>query len=703
MEFLKNIEFKESYNKAEHDIANDFYIPAMSRSSVYDRLSGYFGSTIYIIAWSALKSFVSNGGRMRLVCSPCLSENDIEAIQKGQLALSNEVVKESLAKEIAYILSDEELKKPFEVLSWLISQEILEIKIAYGTKVSNIKRLFHDKVGIFHDTEGSAIMFRGSLNETFKGLSNDGNFESIDVFTNWQNNEDNKRIESAQSYFDKIWSNTIPNLTVTTIPPEIKSIITKHTPTSSWETLIDEIEVVIDRAKSWKAEDKGGRTPRRHQIEALDNWVNNNHRGILEHATGSGKTYTCLCAIRRAINEQKTILIFVPSSDLLTQWYEEVKETFKDLNKRILLCGGGNSQWRKSELLKFMTSPVEDIPKITIASMDTASMTNFISNVNQGDHLFVVADEVHRLGSPQRRKIFSLESGYRLGVSATPRRYGDPIGTEAIFNYFGGIIPPVFSLEDAIKAGVLTPYFYSPKVVSLAPHEQEEWNDVSKKIRERMARLDEKTTFQSDSYLQSLLLKRARIIKKAENKIALALEILKQKYKRGDRWIVYCEDINQLNQVVETLSLKAPEVDTMEYYANMDGDREATLDLFTKEGGVVVSIKCLDEGVDIPATTHAIILASSKNPREFIQRRGRVLRRSVGKHYAWIYDAIVVPDDIEQSPSTQIESLIFGELSRAIQFSTWSETTYGNTNLKLIANQYNLDVNKLSISGLEDE
>ena len=218
-----------------------------------------------------------------------------------------------------------------------------------------------------------------------------------------------------------------------------------------------------------------------------------------------------------------------------------------------------------------------------------------------------------------------------------------------------------------------------------------------------MARLDEKTTFQSDSYLQSLLLKRARIIKKAENKIALALEILKQKYKRGDRWIVYCEDINQLNQVVETLSLKAPEVDTMEYYANMDGDREATLDLFTKEGGVVVSIKCLDEGVDIPATTHAIILASSKNPREFIQRRGRVLRRSVGKHYAWIYDAIVVPDDIEQSPSTQIESLIFGELSRAIQFSTWSETTYGNTNLKLIANQYNLDVNKLSISGLEDE
>ena len=109
MEFLKNIEFKESYNKAEHDIANDFYIPAMSRSSVYDRLSGYFGSTIYIIAWSALKSFVSNGGRMRLVCSPCLSENDIEAIQKGQLALSNEVVKESLAKEIAYILSDEEL------------------------------------------------------------------------------------------------------------------------------------------------------------------------------------------------------------------------------------------------------------------------------------------------------------------------------------------------------------------------------------------------------------------------------------------------------------------------------------------------------------------------------------------------------------------------------------------------------------------
>lgn len=703
MEYLKSIEFRESYNKAEHDIANEFYIPAMSQSIVYNRLSGYFGSTIYIIAWSALKSFVSNGGKMRLVCSPCLSENDIEAIQKGQLALSDELVKETLDNEIAEILADEELQKPFEVLSWLISQQILEIKIAYGTKEPNIKRLFHDKVGLFQDSDGSFVMFRGSLNETFKGLSNDGNFESIDVFTNWQNKEDNNRIISAQSYFDKIWNNTIPNLTVTSIPQEIKSIISKHTPASSWETLIDEIEVIIDKAKSWKAEAKGGRTPRRHQTTALDNWVNNNHKGILEHATGSGKTYTCLCAIRRAICEKKTILILVPSADLLTQWYDEVKYTFKDLEKRILLCGDGNSQWRKNDLLNFMTSPVDDVAKITIASMDTASMNDFISNVNQGNHLFIVADEVHRLGSPRRRKILTLDCGYRLGVSATPRRYGDPTGTKAIFDYFGGVIPPVFSLEDAIKAGVLTPYFYSPRVVSLTPNEQSEWNKVSKKIRERFARLDENSSYQSDSFLQSLLIKRSRIIKKAENKIDLVLDILKQKYKRNDRWIVYCEDINQLNQVVNTLSLHAPEVDTMEYFANMDGDREATLDLFTKEGGVVVSIKCLDEGVDIPATTHAIILASSKNPREFIQRRGRVLRRAIGKHYAWIYDAIVVPEDIDQSPSAQIESLIFGELSRAIQFATWSESTYGITNLKLIANQYGLDVNNLSNSGLEDE
>ena len=351
-----------------------------------------------------------------------------------------------------------------------------------------------------------------------------------------------------------------------------------------------------------------------------------------------------------------------------------------------------------------MTSPMTDTPKITIATMDTAVMKDFINNISQGNHLFIVADEVHRLGSPNRRKLFSIKSGYKLGVSATPKRFGDPIGTNAILNYFGGIVKPVYSLEDAIKDEVLTPYFYCPVTVPLSTEEQQEWNEVTKLIKERYARLktSDNSNIESDTQIKYLLLRRARIIKKANGKTSLALDILQKYYKPGQKWIVYCEDKTQLQNVVSLLLANLPDADIREYYSEMTGDREETLKAFSLFGGIVVSIKCLDEGVDIPSITHAIILASSKNPREFIQRRGRVLRRYPGKNYSWLYDAIVIPDDTD-SDSVVSDKIICGELARAIQFANWSDTPTGTTHLRMVAAKYNININDISNYSLEDE
>lgn len=700
---LLNIDYKQTYNKIDDNIAKDFYLPSMSNSVCYDRMSGYFGSTIFIIAWDALKDFISNNGKMRLICSPILSNDDINAIHKGEKALTDNILSSHLQKELETIWASEVLRKPFQVLSALISKGVIEVKIAYGSVHPNMKQLFHDKVGIFSDGE-HIVSFRGSVNETFKGLSNTGNLESISVFTSWNNESDEKRVITDCSHFERLWANEAPGVVVTNLPNDVKKQILERCPKSSWEELVEEISVQVKNCSNWSANPFGSRLPRQHQLEALENWSTNSHQGILEHATGSGKTFTSLCAIRHAISKGKTILILVPSIDLLKQWKDEVDKSFGDLNPFVMLCGENFLSWKKKGMLSFMTSPFDDRPKITIASMDTAVMKSFLDNINDGIHLFVVADEVHRLGSPNRRKILRIKADYKLGVSATPRRYGDPIGTKAILDYFGGIVQPVYSLQDAIRDEVLTPYFYSPICVTLTDDEQNEWMDVTKKIKERYARVSASNSIDidNDTVLKRLLLQRARIIKKAEGKTKLALDIIKEHYRQGDRWIVYCEDKTQLHSVVSLLLHNCPDIDVREYYAEMAGDRESALRDFEKFGGVVVSIKCLDEGVDIPSTDHAIILASSKNPREFIQRRGRVLRKSPGKTHSWLYDAIVIPCETD-SESVKSDSIICGELSRAIQFASWSDTPTADTRLRMIAAKYNITYSDLNLNCLENE
>lgn len=702
MNTLHDISLRLTYNKAEHDIAEEFYLPCMASSARYDRMSGYFGSTIYIIAWGALKEFVHNGGKMRIICSPCLSNEDLDAIQKGQKAFTDESLKQSLEAEISRLFNSDELRKPYEVLAYLISQNIVEIRIAYGiNEQTNVKRLFHDKVGIFQSSS-DAVSFTGSVNETYKGLSDDGNSESITVFSSWQSQTDALRIAEHQKYFDDLWNNNLDKVIVTPIPSSIRAIISKHVPSSSWEELVDEINSERASAKKWSAEANHERKPRKHQADALNKWVKNGHKGIFEHATGSGKTYTSLCAIRYAISNGKTVLILVPSADLLKQWFDEVNEVFSDLLPNILTCGDGNVLWKKNNYLHYMTTP-DGKPKIVISTMDTAVMPDFLKSINEGEHLFVVADEVHRMGSPSHRKFFNTVAGYKLGVSATPRRYGDPEGTEAIISYFGNILQPPYTLQDAIRNNVLTPYYYWPSVVRLEEEEQNEWNTLSKQISQRYAIVQSKNLKSSDDRsLQSLLLRRANIIKNANGKVQLAVDILSRRYERGQRWIVYCQDKAQLHEVAQAIHKQLPKIDLSVYYADMDGSREETLKSFALDGGVIVSIKCLDEGIDIPAASHAIILASSKNPREFIQRRGRVLRKHPSKLFSYIFDAIVIPADSNEV-NYKADSLIGGELSRAIQFASWADTSYGTDKLKIIAFRNKFDINSLINDGNEED
>jgi superfamily II DNA or RNA helicase len=340
-----------------------------------------------------------------------------------------------------------------------------------------------------------------------------------------------------------------------------------------------------------------------------------------------------------------------------------------------------------------------------LATTPTASSEEFLGLCSQGEHLFVVADEVHRLGSPGAKAILSVASGPRLGLSATPRRAGDPTGTAAILNYFGDVVPPPFTIYDAIQANALTPYAYHVHRIELQQDEQQQWDALTSEIRKLTAQargegIAADRTEALQGRLKMLLIRRARIVKGAREKPSAALRILSTTYSKGQRWIVYCDDRQQMTATRDLLRADGIE-DVLEYHTAMEGDPARTLDLFTSHGGIVVSIRCLDEGVDIPAVSHALILASSKNPREYIQRRGRVLRKSPGKALAQIHDVLVSPSFSAEEP---LETAILeGELARAIEFGQHAINPGCIADLMRLASEHQLDLARLASTGDEEE
>jgi superfamily II DNA or RNA helicase len=306
-----------------------------------------------------------------------------------------------------------------------------------------------------------------------------------------------------------------------------------------------------------------------------------------------------------------------------------------------------------------------------------------------GKHLFLVADEVHRLGADGARRILRIDSGPRLGLSATPERAGDPEGTSAIFEYFCGVVAPTFGISEAVKSGALTPYAYSVHPIYLEADEQEHWQNLTDEYRRLYARAEAKGAGDPGiaARLKMLLIRRARIVKAARGKVEAAASIIRSYYQAGQRWIIYCDDQVQLG-IVRYALRSAGLDDVYEYHSAMAGDRVRTLDRFNTLGGIIVSIRCLDEGVDIPAVSHALILASSRNPREFIQRRGRVLRRAEGKTLAFLHDVIVAPHVTDEGDGN---SILAGEIARAIEFGSHAINPASVTDLQLLAHSIRLD------------
>ena len=670
---LSSLSIGTEYRSTETDLVADFYVPCLKVASEYLRAVGYFRSSVFLLTGRALVDFCLRGGKFRLVCSPDLEEEDFRTIEAAYEERGL-VVESAVLREVEALLANSGTMVALKVLATLVKSGHLDVRLVIKP---TSRGLFHEKLGLFLDSHGTAVSFKGSANETWAAFHPLGNFESIEVFRPWSSEAERTRVLKHQAYFESLWSGTCPGLLTLEFPVAARARLQKV----AYQTLEEARDAVDNRS---------GKEPRPHQVAVLSSWFSAGRRGIVQHATGCGKTFTALVAIRLHVEAGAPALVIVPSDLLLKQWESEIRENIP--SAAILIVGGPHHPFGIAgrRLRAFLKPDAQLGQRIVLATIQMASTAKFLRKMETGQDLLVVVDEVHRAGSSVFSRITQIPAEARLGLSATPTRYLDETGTHMLREYFGEVLHPVIGIPEAIQKGLLVPYTYHPKTLHLTEDEGQEWATLTARIGRSYARLAASGRSHAEIMLElrSLFLARSRVAKRAEMKPALAASLLRRHLHRGDQWLVYCEDQQQLERVSK--SLNSVGIRAMEYHSGQSDDPTSHIKYFKDFDGVLLSIHCLDEGVDLPPVDRALILASSRNPREFVQRRGRVLRRSPGKTSAEIYDALVLPPQGESEPTAL--TLLKGEIRRGLEFARWASNRSATVELRRIAIDYGIEL-----------
>lgn len=697
---LNDVQFKHSYSSG-YDEPKDFFTEALIESSTFDLGLGFFSSSgIRSLAYG-FALFIANGGKMRVVINHFLSKEDKEAIENGQKHLVDNY-ESRLMSDIAKLtktLSKED-EHFFQCLSYLISINRIEFVATISTKGG----LGHDKYGIFTDEKGNKVAFIGSANFSHSALELNG--ETITVFTS---SDDDKRICEYQTLFNKSWENDTPHLIHIPIN-EVKTYISDNFPKLSFEELLGNSmdlrtestvnsyckplsKRILDKIELKEQEPCFPFPEERPiQIDAYDAWISNGKNGVFAMATGSGKTVTALNCLRKQYKENgyyKAIIV-VPTQALAIQWEKEAKA----FNFQHIVSTHTDKDW-KNTLSRYTTRSLLDQSKsiiivTTYATFNRKDMQLFINRVKGIETFMYIADEAHNIGSTSSLKHLPHNILWRIGLSATPERIYDDIGSEKLYEFFNSRPPEYtyrYTMKQAIEENILCHYDYHPIFVELTNSEMEEYEYISTQLRKFI----DPDTGKYKPEAEKLLLKRKRIIHKAENKkvaISNLLEDLKHKHKldytfvfvpegyepdysERDSYDIDQEDIHIIDEYAQMF--KNQGYSYHKYISGLD-DAPGILKSFA-EGDIqiLLSMKCLDEGVDIPRAEHAIFCSSTGNPRQFVQRRGRVLRKSKGKEKAKIWDLIVTPPNVMNDSIGIERNMFISEVKRIVNFAVLAD------------------------------
>ena len=736
-----------------------FFSEALCNATTFDIKLGFFSSSAINVLADGFAAFLYNGGRMRMIINDVLSEEDRTAIVVGESDINTPYFDLNAIGHISYTLSKHD-EHFFECLSWLIRNERIEIKII-TPKIGN--GIAHSKCGVFSDGINK-VAFDGSCN--FSKMALIENIESINAFCDWDGERDKERINDIVRDFNRTFSgedDTVKYLKA----DQIITYITKTYKYKDIQELLedercilhrraenstsDSIRRVLERAKAKvtaimdtinirKAKVKNEQLttltpkfpftePRSYQKEAFNKWKVS-QKGLFAMATGTGKTLTSLNCLLEIYNKFKyyQALILVPTITLVEQWEDECKRfNFS----HIIKVSSKNNGWR-SEIddikLKESLAQSDDLPPsfiiiATYASFSRESSFKQLMSLSKKTQrqMLLIADEAHNIGAPNViSKLDRMRILRRIGLSATPERQFDDKGNNAIMQFFGcdGKYTFEYSMKDAIDNGFLCRYKYFPHAVRLSEDEMAEYKKISLQLA-KFYNVDEDTFSGADDILMRLLLKRKRIIHKAQNKEEVFRQIIKQRFEECGNLkytLVYVPEGVQLDSTVQYATTDNPiddaDVDklidkytqiiqeispttTVRKFVSGIQDRDEVLRKFsTGETEVLTSMKCLDEGVDVPRSELAIFCASTGNPRQFIQRRGRILRKHPDKHIAIIHDLVVAPEfDSAEENYNMERNLLKGELQRVKDFAGLSENpAFAYTELEEITNYYNLSI-----------
>ena len=639
-----------------------------------------------------------------------LTPEEYAAVRRG---VDLRVIEERIHEKLTAILENADsdlLRKRLQLLSWLVATRRIEIRFCLTDR-----GMFHEKMGILTDDNGDQIVFHGSANETFSALSPDYNFESIVVYPSWKNNTFESYASPFIDRFELIWDGHSHHVETITIPSRSYDLLQSYhkprTPPEVNEPRLASYVLPVKNDDGFPSFPQaiGGQeyNLRPHQKTALREWRANDYRGILAHATGSGKTITALHGATALAKYHKTnnrnfvFVVSVPYQVLADQWCE-VMELFGIRPHR---CYRGKRYWQtplRQDVASITISAQPTFVAIVVvnATLQSKAFQEIINKVNLNDFLFV-GDECHHHSSASLLKKLP-KSIYQLGLSATPWRSTDLEARSRLREYYSGVVS-TYSIKHALDDGVLVPYQYHVGEILLTDEEADEYQTLSEKIAQLVAARENGAKIDED-YLSHLFRARSRIIGSAEGKF-LELERMVKTTGHTKHCLIYCGDGST---ELTSKSGNLRDVERVAYILHQHGwkssrftaeesqrDRSAILVNFRYSYiDAIVAIRVLDEGFDMPQCQTAFLLASSRNERQFIQRRGRILRTSPGKQSATIYDYLVRPPSGHRSEA--FRNMVANELIRALEFARFSKNKDGTMRaIRSICSDFNLDMDYL--------
>ncbi|MEN0004467.1 MAG: DEAD/DEAH box helicase family protein [Bacteroidota bacterium] len=714
-DMLESINFPASneYRSGSSNEPIAFFLEVLPNSTRFDLLLGYFSSSAINLLSLGFAQFLYHGGTVRMVTNHILSPKDKRAVDQGLHTQAFQYDFSITDYERIKATLDEYGRHFFRCLAWLFASKKIEILIV---KPKGSRGIAHYKSGVFYDKKGQSVKFKSSCNFTAYGLME--NLEELEVKRSWSSKVEEAGVQEYQEYFNSIWSKEASFVEYLSTSDVEQAIMNDFGNQSIDELLIDEhkllqkkrqvlsnhhVRMIIDRLRQGmdriaisyvKEPTFPYEKPRGYQDEAYSNWKGRGYKGIFAMATGTGKTLTALNCILQEFKKRGSYrgIVIVPTIELVNQWVEEVKG-FKFRN--IIKVSSQNKDWREDiQMATVLASSGENYSFFVVTTYRSFTHRRFQKLLHKfPKDTIVVADEAHNLGSKSILPLLEeFPLAMRIGLSATPERVYDEEGTKAVNVFFDDTPPYTFeySMAKALEAGFLSKYLYYPILVELTAEELENYTEISASLAKFFGADSE----ESRATVEKLLLLRKQIIHKASKKLSAFDNLIRslKKENKLNYTLVYAAEgyFNDLFDNSESLgTLDTEEHRICELYANRirvlspetkislfhagTKDRAFILDRFAQSDlDMLVSMKCLDEGVDVPRTEQAIFCASTGNPRQFVQRRGRILRlsTSTNKHLATIYDMVVVPSVSHRVGNYNTEKqLIENELKRVYEFA----------------------------------